>query len=176
MWCPELYGTYTHTMKASLQSDFKNSLSLQLLATVCVEQMSCHTWFPFQSFFLLLPMHLHTVKTGGELGLGTRFVYNFIWHHIIALYTGSSPVTWSQRTQETQVVRLSTIDNIGYRPPQLPMAVPRDLADTLLSFHGHPFVWFVGQILKYLMRPNKELESYIDERRKALGFKHPIVG
>lgn len=85
-------------------------------------------------------------------------------------------MTWSQRSQESQVVRLSTIDNIGYRPPQLPMAVPRDLADSLLSFHGHPFVWFVGQILKYLMRPNKELESYIDERRKALGFRHPIVG
>ena len=73
-------------------------------------------------------------------------------------------------------MQLPTVDNLAYRPPQLPMAVPRDLVDTLSSFHGYPFVWFVGQILKYLMRPNKDLESYTDERRLALGFKHPIVG
>lgn len=89
---------------------------------------------------------------------------------------GDRTVQWSKDAESAKIVQIPSIDNIGYRAPQLPMAVPRDLADSLMSFHGYPFVWFVGQFLKYLMQPNKEVEDFISERRKSLGFKHPIVG
>ena len=49
-----------------------------------------------------------------------------------------------------QVVSVPIIANLNPRLPQLPQAIPRDLADTLLAFHGHPFVWFADQFLKYL--------------------------
>ena len=68
------------------------------------------------------------------------------------------------------------IESISPRPPQLPQAIPRDLADTLLAFHGHPFVWFAAQFLKYLMRPNSELEAFYQKKREAMNIKKPYVG
>ena len=101
-----------------------------------------------------------------------------ILHDIILFLfsAGDRIVQWSKDAESAKLVQMPSIDNIPYRPPQLPMAVPRDLAGSLMSFHGYPFVWFVGQILKYLMQPKKEVEDFINERRKTLGFKHPIVG
>jgi hypothetical protein len=50
----------------------------------------------------------------------------------------------------------------------------------LMSFHGAPFVWFIAQFLKYLMRPSDELSVYLHQKRVVLGMEnndiHPIVG
>ena len=60
--------------------------------------------------------------------------------------------------------------------PYLPMAVPRDLHNKLKHFHGNHFVWFLGQLLKYILRPNKELQSFLDSKMEKLPIKNPIVG
>ena len=75
-----------------------------------------------------------------------------------------------------QVVSVPIVESISPRPPQLPQAIPRDLADTLFAFHGHPFVWFAAQFLKYLMRPNSELADFYQKKKEAMGIKKPYVG
>ena len=75
-----------------------------------------------------------------------------------------------------QVVSVPIIESISPRPPQLPQAIPRDLADMLFTFHGHPFVWFAAQFLKYLMRPNSELSAFYQKKREAMNIKKPYVG
>ena len=74
-----------------------------------------------------------------------------------------------------QVVSAPLIADINPRPPQLPQAIPRDLAFTLLAFHGQPFVWFAAQFLKYLMRPKSELKSFY-QKKETMNVKKPYVG
>ena len=56
------------------------------------------------------------------------------------------------------------------------VAVPADVHDTLNLFHKHPSVWWVGQLLAFLMRPNEGMKQLIDDHKKALDWGHPIVG
>ncbi len=86
------------------------------------------------------------------------------------------PHQWGVNAEKHQVVSLPYIEDISPRPKQFPQALPRDLADRLKAVHGYPFVWFLGQFVRYLMRPNEELQNFITSRREALGFQHPIVG
>ena len=46
----------------------------------------------------------------------------------------------------------------------------------LTRLHGNPFAWWMGQILKYLTRPQPTLTELIEQKKKTLGFVHPIVG
>ena len=56
-----------------------------------------------------------------------------------------------------------------------PRAIPDDVADRLLHFHGNPPVWWVGQFTKYAMRPNKVILQFLKERQ-TVNFTTPIVG
>jgi len=73
-------------------------------------------------------------------------------------------------------VNVPFVEMLSPKPPQMPMAFPKDLSEKLLAFHRNPFVWWAGQVFKYLLRPNKQLTEYINLKRTKLGFKHPIVG
>lgn len=75
-----------------------------------------------------------------------------------------------------QVLTLPIIDSISPRPPYLPLSVPEDLAPRLLRLHGDPFVWWVGQILKYLLRPQEKTSLLIQNAITNLNFQRPIVG
>nr|DAA64668.1 TPA_inf: alpha1,6 fucosyltransferase [Strigamia maritima] len=77
---------------------------------------------------------------------------------------------------DAQVLDLPIIDSISPRPDYLPLAIPRDLAARMQRLHGDPIVWWVGQFLKYLLRPQPNLQANIDEMTDKLGFKKPIVG
>ncbi|CAL8095889.1 unnamed protein product [Calicophoron daubneyi] len=62
----------------------------------------------------------------------------------------------------------------------LPQAIPEDLAPALMRLHGRPSVWFMGQLLHYLMRPRPHLQEMLD--RLASSYKltgpnrSPVVG
>jgi hypothetical protein len=62
------------------------------------------------------------------------------------------------------------------RPPQLPLAIPADLAPRLMKLHGDPIAWWIGQFLKFVLKPQPETKELLDNGRKKLGFKKPIVG
>ncbi|XP_068159454.1 alpha-(1,6)-fucosyltransferase [Drosophila tropicalis] len=76
----------------------------------------------------------------------------------------------------TQVLVLPIIDSLMPRPPYLPLAVPEDLAPRLKRLHGDPIVWWVGQFLKYLLRPQTPTRDFLLSGMRNLGWEHPIVG
>ena len=88
----------------------------------------------------------------------------------------TSGAMWSSNNERELEVKMPIVEMLNPRPPQMPMAFPRDLSEKLLAFHEDPFLWWAGQIFKYLLRPNKEMEKYINTKKNALGYKHPIVG
>ncbi|KAL7744240.1 hypothetical protein ACLKA6_009202 [Drosophila palustris] len=76
----------------------------------------------------------------------------------------------------TQVLVLPIIDSLMPRPPYLPLAVPEDLAPRLKRLHGDPIVWWVGQFLKYLLRPQTSTRDFLNSGMRNLGWERPIVG
>ncbi|XP_065052139.1 alpha-(1,6)-fucosyltransferase-like isoform X2 [Rhopilema esculentum] len=74
------------------------------------------------------------------------------------------------------IAHLPVIDTIYPKPDQLPQAVPRDLVDKIIEFHEVPFVWWVGQICAFLFRYQPSMKQRIDEKKRRIGFKSPIVG
>lgn len=88
---------------------------------------------------------------------------------------GKSMSNWPGNS-ETQVVNLPIIDSLSPRPPFLPLAIPEDLAPRLVRLHGDPVVWWVGQILKYLLRPQEKTSNLVQDAMIRMGFKRPIVG
>ena len=78
--------------------------------------------------------------------------------------------------KDTQVVELPIVDSLHPRPPYMPLAIPEDLAPSLIRLHGYPIAWWIGQFLKYLLKPQAQLQRDIDVSTNKLGFKNPIVG
>lgn len=62
------------------------------------------------------------------------------------------------------------------RLPHLPLRIPSQLAPKLTMYHGSPSVWWVGQMVKYLLRPQPWLTESIQTYQKDIGFQHPVVG
>lgn len=91
---------------------------------------------------------------------------------------GTSRDRWGTKEfiQNTQVVDMPIIDGMSARPAALPLAVPEDLADNITRFHGNPAAWWIGQIVAYLTRPQKELDIHLTQTKSKLNFSHPIVG
>jgi glycoprotein 6-alpha-L-fucosyltransferase len=58
----------------------------------------------------------------------------------------------------------------------MPMAIPEDLSERLIRLHGNPFVWFTGQLMKYLLRPQPWLTELMENKYEAIKFETPIVG
>lgn len=58
----------------------------------------------------------------------------------------------------------------------MPMAIPEDLSERLIHLHGHPFVWFIGQLIKYLLRPQPWLNELVEKQYQKIQFQRPIVG
>ncbi|XP_037048449.1 alpha-(1,6)-fucosyltransferase-like [Bradysia coprophila] len=89
---------------------------------------------------------------------------------------GASYGTWSNDIQNIQVVDIPRMDNLIPQTPFLPQVIPEDLAPRLTRLHGDPFVWWVGQFLKYLLRMQPQTHNMVDGHRQKLGFTKPIVG
>ncbi|CAF0725864.1 unnamed protein product [Didymodactylos carnosus] len=87
---------------------------------------------------------------------------------------GSEP--WGKNYESSQVIELPLIDNIHPRVNFLPMAIPEDLSQRLIKLTGHPFSWFTGQLMKYLLRPQTWLAEMIEKKREQIQFDSPVVG
>jgi len=56
--------------------------------------------------------------------------------------------------------------------PTSPAVIPEPIRRQVEIFHGNPIVWWLGQFIRFLWKPNEEI-------RKEIGtpeIKHPIVG
>lgn len=78
--------------------------------------------------------------------------------------------------ESKQVLSLPIVDNVYPKPKFQPPSVPEDLVPRLDRLHGHPLVWWVGQVLRYLMRPQENTQKLLDYSKEKLGFAKPIVG
>ncbi|XP_027198736.2 alpha-(1,6)-fucosyltransferase 8 isoform X1 [Dermatophagoides pteronyssinus] len=80
--------------------------------------------------------------------------------------------------RNVQVIDLPILDSLRPRPSYLPLTIPEEISSELKLLHGSPFVWFIGQILQYIMKPSKEIEQFLNEKRKQFQIEqqHPIVG
>ncbi|XP_014253946.1 alpha-(1,6)-fucosyltransferase [Cimex lectularius] len=87
-----------------------------------------------------------------------------------------SPITPWPGTPNSPAVLLGIIDSVSPRPPYLPLAVPKDLAERIERLHGDPSVWWVGQFLKYLLRPQPATTDMLQKAAVNFKFQHPIVG
>jgi glycoprotein 6-alpha-L-fucosyltransferase len=74
------------------------------------------------------------------------------------------------------LVEISLINNTDPRNDFMPMAIPEDLSERLIHLHGYPFVWFMGQLIKYLLRPQSWLSEFMEKKYEAIKFQTPIVG
>ena len=83
---------------------------------------------------------------------------------------------WSVNSGNSKNVQLPIVDGLYPQPKHLPLAVPRDLVERIQSFHGFPFVWWIGQFAKYLFQYQPKIKQEIDEKKLKLGFQTPIVG
>ncbi|KAK4886686.1 hypothetical protein RN001_002957 [Aquatica leii] len=77
---------------------------------------------------------------------------------------------------DSEVIHVPSQVSILPRPIFLPLAVPEDLLYRLNKIHGNPIVWWIGQILKYVWKPQKKTETYIKNKIEQLGIKSPFVG
>ncbi|XP_012939134.1 alpha-(1,6)-fucosyltransferase [Aplysia californica] len=92
---------------------------------------------------------------------------------------GGSKIRWGPSMSEMerhQILELPIVDSLHPRPEFMPLSVPADLAHDLSTIHGDPPVWWIGQMLQYLFRPNKRLQDDIDATVKRMGFRSTIVG
>lgn len=85
-------------------------------------------------------------------------------------------VAAQNQMNEARIVQMPIVDSLHPRPDFMPQAIPEDLAPRLMSFHGDPPVWWIGQLVRYLVRPQKFLQDDIDTASKNMGFEKPIVG
>lgn len=86
------------------------------------------------------------------------------------------PQQWSHSHDKYKVVELQNVNTINPRLKVMPIAVPRDLYHPIMSFHGKPYVWWVSQFAKYLLRLKPHLKEEVQKKKKALDFKSPVVG
>lgn len=78
--------------------------------------------------------------------------------------------------QDSQIIHLPPVDYVYPKPYFLPQIIPDDLAERLTVLHGDPIVWWIGQIVKYLLRPRKSTINLLNDYAKKLKFQKPIVG
>ncbi|CAF3305974.1 unnamed protein product [Rotaria socialis] len=74
------------------------------------------------------------------------------------------------------VVKIPLIDDIQPRTEFMPMSIPADISKRLIRLHGNPFVWFTGQLMKYLLRPQDWLMEFMKKKFEEIKFETPIVG
>lgn len=89
--------------------------------------------------------------------------------------TGKTRSAWPG-TDDTQIIDLPIIDNVRPRPAALPLSIPKDLSERLIRLHGNPSVWWIGQFLKYLLRPQENLAKFLAIAENKIDFNAPIIG
>ncbi len=67
--------------------------------------------------------------------------------------------------ETADIVEIPLIDSIHPQRDFMLMSIREDLSERLIRLHGNPFVWFTGQLIKYLLRPQTWLSELMDKKR-----------
>ncbi|KAI5711509.1 hypothetical protein M8J76_015148 [Diaphorina citri] len=88
--------------------------------------------------------------------------------------TEGSVIYWPDHKPDKQIIKLASQTYSLSGPGFIPRAVPQDIAQELI--HGEPIVWWVGQIVKYIFKPNAKVRAMLSHHAQQIGFSHPVVG
>lgn len=91
-------------------------------------------------------------------------------------FNSKSMKWWEKPGEDHKLVKLSIAESLEEQPPFIPLAVPQDLAAQINQFHRQPSLWWIGQIVGFLLRPSMDMQVAIDEFKNVIGFSRPIVG
>ena len=81
-----------------------------------------------------------------------------------------------EASRNARAVLLPIVDSLSNPPSYLPLGFPEDIGQRLLRLHGNPSVWWVGQFVSFLLRPQQWLEEDVEATVKKSGFENPCVG
>ncbi|XP_050344252.1 alpha-(1,6)-fucosyltransferase [Nymphalis io] len=104
------------------------------------------------------------------------------WEYVFHPISDSCTSTYDDKvvqwpaSYDAKVVSLPFIDSISQKPKFLPLAIPSDLAHRIVRFNGDPSSWWIGQMLKYVLKPRAGMQKAINETIAKMNFKKPIVG
>ncbi|KAF0989411.1 hypothetical protein HZS_6847 [Henneguya salminicola] len=95
------------------------------------------------------------------------------WHDFKSITDVFLPL--SQTCDKNKNVKITQIPIIEafQTKPFLPTAVPLEIYENILNFHTSPFLWWIGQLTKYILRFQPKTTEYISRRQNLV---HPIVG
>ena len=80
------------------------------------------------------------------------------------------------KSKDDHTIKLPMMQYLSHRPDFMPLAIPDDIADRLKRVHMNPAVWWIGQFVDYLIRPNTDLKLHLQKEQDQLVFSRPIVG
>ena len=74
------------------------------------------------------------------------------------------------------MIDLPIVDSLSKKPPFLPLTIPKQISEQLITLHGFPPVWFIGQLVRFIMSPTPSMHNFLDKAAKRFNFRSPIVG
>ena len=83
---------------------------------------------------------------------------------------------WGPNIDYAEVISLPRAKLKDPRPKYMPLAVPEDISEQLSRLHGNPIAWWMGQMVKFMIRPNEETTELYKSATERLRYEHPIVG
>lgn len=72
------------------------------------------------------------------------------------------------------IVELPIHGDFSTHPPYTPIDVPDYLLEKLERLHTSPALWYMGQFVKYMMKPKQQLQEKIEKFHANAGG--PLVG
>ena len=85
-------------------------------------------------------------------------------------------VNWWPGDKNDEYIKLPRMRDMKKKPDFLPPALPSEFADRIISFHGDPVVWWIGQFLKYILRPTQDTMKYLKRNEPNYGDVRHHVG
>ena len=87
---------------------------------------------------------------------------------------GSSVSDYNPNFNQENIQVLICTDCHFRLPFDIVNAIPVDIANILVKYHGRPLIWWAGQFMKYIVRLQPWLAHHVENKKKILS--HPIVG
>ena len=88
----------------------------------------------------------------------------------------NNAISWWPGDKSEEYIRLPRMRDMKEKPPFLPPAIPKEFADAITSFHGDPLVWWIGQFLKFILRPTKSTKAFLNRKRNSYTESQHQVG
>eukprot|EP00096_Caligus_rogercresseyi_P003003 TRINITY_DN1549_c0_g1_i1.p1 TRINITY_DN1549_c0_g1~~TRINITY_DN1549_c0_g1_i1.p1 ORF type:complete len:579 (+),score=159.11 TRINITY_DN1549_c0_g1_i1:458-2194(+) len=93
---------------------------------------------------------------------------------------GEKPLSRSSwpGNEATIIVDIPIVDSVNPRPKHLPPSIPKSISSRIIRLHGDPIVWWISEVLRYILRPQPDLQLLLNssEEDKLPRDNSPYVG